>query len=154
MLTEEQILSIVNRPVVDQDAPLRQFQLETGRLIEQAVRKEMNEGITILLRQVQDMTGRNAMVTRTAVPDGWKPSHQELYTMSKDAGQLTVMPPLEWLICFSARVLAAAPQPATQPRIPFAGYDPKFCPGSNPDNSQLWPDNEAQPTEAVQKENR
>ena len=50
-------------------------------------------------------------LTRPAVPEGWKPSHQELYAMSKDAGQLTVMPPLEWLICFSARVLAAAPQP-------------------------------------------
>ena len=54
-------------------------------------------------------------LTRPAVPEGWRPSHQELYAMSKDAGQLMVMPPLEWLTCFSARVLAAAPQPEAQP---------------------------------------
>lgn len=42
-----------------------------------------------------------------------------------------------------------APQPEAQPRIPFAGYDPKFCTGSNPDNPQPWPDDEAQPTEAA-----
>lgn len=38
------------------------------------------------------------------------------------------------------RTLSAAPQPEGRASIPFAGFDPKFCPGSNPENPQTEDD--------------
>lgn len=54
--------------------------------------------------------------------------------------------------------LAAAPTPtasiapkaeAEAARFPFAGFNPKFCPGSNPDNPQEWPDDAAPVAQAA-----
>lgn len=52
------------------------------------------------------------------------------------------------LAALAAPIEAEAVKPSP---FPFAGYDPKFCPGSNPDNPQEWTDEaEAVKVEASQ----
>lgn len=59
--------------------------------------------------------------------------------------------PSDALVMEEARKIISATQPPQdergRSRIPFAGYDPNFCPGSNPDNPQ--PEEDAEPAQPV-----
>ena len=108
----------------------------------------MSESNIALLPTQSAVAMRLARVMQSA---GWEIKFVDLdLTAQAPKADIRVMRD-SWLARHPAAPTPTASTPKADgeaSRFPFAGYDPKFCSGSNPDNPQEWPDATQLPSEA------